>query len=88
MNKEWVCFKDEFPKSECGLVIKIDSDKDQGYGNLKGRLYYGYVFSNGYYIYITHDLRDLCGMGWKVHKDYDLEDLYWLHDSVFEKDNK
>lgn len=84
----WKCFKDEYPKSECGLIIKITDYSDKYY-EVKDQLFYGYVFPNCDYIYLILNITSFQNnenygqMSWKVLKDYDKESIFWYYDYAF-----
>lgn len=86
---KWICFKDEYPKRQCGLIIKIEN-KDE---RVNEKLFYGYVFPTGDHIYIVMDLTSACKgevdemgncieMNWYALKDYRVEDIYWYRDAT------
>lgn len=78
---EWKCFKEEYPRSSCGVLIMI---KDySGEYDVKDHLFYGYVFDSCDYIYIIFDITTQASMAWKVLKDYDVKDIYWWYYSSF-----
>lgn len=73
---KWKCFDEEYPRSSCGVLIMIKDDS--GEYDVKDHLFYGYVFDESHYIYIVFDVTENLPMAWKVLKDYDVKDIYWL----------
>ena len=80
--KEWKSFEEEYPKKNCGLLIKIVSTDQSEYDTID-RLYFGYVFPDSYYIYLIAEIYNnkVATMGWKVLKDFDKKEVFWFYDS-------
>ena len=89
MYQQWKCFKDEYPISMCGLLIKIVIPDDASYlddyypSRLHNHLFYGYVFEDSDYIYLIYDITDDAGMAFKVLKEIDKEHIYWFYEYQF-----
>jgi hypothetical protein len=73
---KWICFKNEYPKPNTGLIMKITIP-----GTAEDNIYYGFVWPNGYIYIILRiiNANEMIEMAWKVLKDYDLSDIYWFH---------
>jgi len=91
MYQEWKCFKEEYPISLCGLLIKIVIPDESSYldnywtSKLNNHLFYGYVFENSDYIYLIYDITDGAAMAFKVLKEIDVENIYWFYEYEFSK---
>lgn len=83
MYKEWKSFIEDMPKSDCGLIIKIDSENEE----VKDKFYYGYIIDNGY-IFLLYNLTDHHCLSWKVLKEYNMDQIYWLFVNEFREEDE
>jgi hypothetical protein len=84
--KEWICFADEKPKENHGILIEIKPHDDQNccdaYSEcVKNKIFYGnYSYLGGcHYIVLEYCVTDKTSLLWKAHKDYDIENMYWFN---------
>jgi len=80
MYKKWKSIAEDLPIEDNGLILKIVCDAPHDEDDTK-YFYYGYRV--GTYIFVTALLKDneiIC-MSWKMTKEYDFDQIYWLYDS-------
>ena len=97
--KEWKSIAEEKPIENCGLLLKIEpkDSYDEYLDSVKYRFFYGYRMNDCDYIYIFAEIYNnkVIQMGWKAHKEFDLDEIYWNYNYQFsneadfnKKDNK
>jgi len=90
-EKVWVSLKEELPRPDCGLLIKIEP-KGIDDEEVRGKLFLGYIHyptemvpnQDGLLRLIAvldgQNLYELWGKAWK---NYDHDELFWLYNEVF-----
>jgi len=83
--KDWRCFKDQIPKPNCGILIRIFDEKGnyRGHTDIENHLFYGFLWDCGY-VYIVYDINSNSGMSWKATKDFDYKHFWWFYRSECE----
>ena len=87
-SNSWKSFEEIYPRSSCGVLIRlIDPDNNNPDYQLRyeNKLLYGYVYPDCDYIEIIYNITDDNSMLWKVLKDYEKKDVFWLYRAAFEK---